>query len=594
MITDLANLGPALRAQDVVAKPQSERGKNKQDGSFDQVMKDTSERATPDRAREPGKAQANNERRTEREEKTVKQERAEAKPQKQKAEGETTQKPNKNQAKQQAMLEFMDSMESELGIPPQRLVEAMAQLSPEEQKAAPEITAEKVVQDLNLDPEDQEKALAMYTSFLSKLQKIENIQPRAIEPLVVATAGLGGLQAVQAGQQKKVALNQSLEKLNNKFFMQDLKSNGMSSLATSQNVNPLLSERQSLMSPLSKDMATIPQGMELVEPQPIDLQPPSIPVIAAPPEASEGLPALDPKDEAAMAELAAKLAAVGMTAKSLKEALKADPENAKALKMEAYLEQQKSLNTPLGPLTEPNMPKDLGSQLGSQLESGQQQLDSGPQKDLGQVDLKSLQAFDGMKSQFGDALKATATGMGMAAGVQSNVKTENAQQVIQQAQYLVNQGGGEANIQMTPEGMGQVHLKVTVKDGKVNVQMSAENNETKKALENSLQELRHQLGSQKLAVDSIKVDVGNNLSGDPRNQDQSSNMQGGMNRDQTRQFFGQFRDDNFGGRNAFFETPGTKFYNSSRGVDPLQPQTEVQSKSRYQGSGKGTGLDMVA
>lgn len=594
MITDLANLGPALRAQDVVAKPQSERGKNKQDGSFDQVMKDTSERATPDRAREPGKAQANNERRTEREEKTVNQENAKTQSQKEKPETESAQKAKSNQAKQQAMLEFMDSMESELGIPPQRLVEAMAQLSPEDQKAAPEITAEKVVEDLNLDPEDQEKALAMYSSFLSKLQKIENAQPKTAEPLIVATAAMGGLQAVQAGQQKKAALNQSLEKLNNRFFMQDIKANGMSSLATSQNVNPLLSERQPIVSPFSKDLTSIPQGMEMVEPEPMEVQPPSIPVVAPAPEGSEGLPVMDARDEALMAELAAKLAAVGMTAKGLKEALKSDPENARALKMEAYLDQQQSLKMPIGPAAEQAPQKDLGSQLGSDVESGQQQLDSGKHHDLGQVDLKSLQAFEGMKTQFGDALKASVGGLALAAGTQGNAKVENAQQVIQQAQYLVNQGGGEASIQMTPEGMGQVHLKVTVKDGKVNVQMSAENNETKKALENSLQELRHQLGSQKLSVDAIKVDVGNNLSGDPRSQDQSSNMQGGMNRDQTRQFFGQFRDDNFGGRNAFFETPGTKFYNSSRGVDPLKPQTEVQSKSRYQGSGKGTGLDMVA
>ena len=53
--------------------------------------------------------------------------------------------------------------------------------------------------------------------------------------------------------------------------------------------------------------------------------------------------------------------------------------------------------------------------------------------------------------------------------------------LINNARLIAQKGGGEMKVQMTPEGLGQVNLKVNVDGANVNVEMTAENNEVKKA-----------------------------------------------------------------------------------------------------------------
>ena len=84
-------------------------------------------------------------------------------------EGSQTQ--NKELSKQQqAMLKFMDSMENEFGIPPTRIVEAMAQLPADAQESPPIETAPQVIDKLNLPEEQQDRALAMYVAMLSQMK----------------------------------------------------------------------------------------------------------------------------------------------------------------------------------------------------------------------------------------------------------------------------------------------------------------------------------------------------------------------------------------------------------------------------------------
>jgi flagellar hook-length control protein FliK len=117
-------------------------------------------------------------------------------------------------------------------------------------------------------------------------------------------------------------------------------------------------------------------------------------------------------------------------------------------------------------------------------------------------------------------------------------KIENFDEVIQKASYMAKDGGGEMKIQLRPDGLGQVDLKVTVNNGTVNVEMIAENAETKKLLEGGLDSLKHSLSSGKVNVEAIKVDIGNNL--------RNEMSQQGFNQDadQARQFMNDFRQEN--------------------------------------------------
>jgi flagellar hook-length control protein FliK len=60
--------------------------------------------------------------------------------------------------RQKAILKFMDSFESEFGVPPTRIVEAMANLDTAKQAASPEETADQVIGQLDLDDQDSDQA----------------------------------------------------------------------------------------------------------------------------------------------------------------------------------------------------------------------------------------------------------------------------------------------------------------------------------------------------------------------------------------------------------------------------------------------------
>ncbi len=171
------------------------------------------------------------------------------------------------------------------------------------------------------------------------------------------------------------------------------------------------------------------------------------------------------------------------------------------------------------------------------------------------------QSLTGLEGIHGAPIKGetlrmdAAVPMAPAAPVTPGNSTENeaaVKQLMNQAQYLIKKGGGEMKVQMTPEGMGTIHLKVMLQDGKVNMQMSADTQEAKKAIESSLAELKTSLAAHKLSMENVKVDVVNATSTDTATQNQT-NLNGQNQRDQTRQFWNQF-NDNFGspGRKRIF------------------------------------------
>lgn len=175
----------------------------------------------------------------------------------------------------------------------------------------------------------------------------------------------------------------------------------------------------------------------------------------------------------------------------------------------------------------------------------------------------------------------------------------NVRQIMSQAQYLIKKGGGETKIQMAPEGIGQVHLKLAVHEGKVNLEMSAETKEAKKLIESSIGDLKSQLSQHNLTVDKVKVDVGNQLANDNRNSDSQNqqrqmDMRQDQSRDQARNFWNEFHSGQER-RQAFIESPGIRAYGGSPKVQPLTPTSPGAAVQRASaGSGKGRGLNLVA
>lgn len=173
---------------------------------------------------------------------------------------------------------------------------------------------------------------------------------------------------------------------------------------------------------------------------------------------------------------------------------------------------------------------------------------------------------------------------------------ENVKELIRQAQVVIKNGGGEVKMDLKPEGMGQVRLKVTMENGQVNVQMLTENDASKRLLERGLDELKSNLAAQQLKVENLKVDVGQELQ---KHMDKGGDQQ----REQARQFaadvMSQFRDERQAFQQGFMENRGWKQYPRPENRAPVEPESATQAvAARASAYGKRAGsssrLNVVA
>lgn len=149
------------------------------------------------------------------------------------------------------------------------------------------------------------------------------------------------------------------------------------------------------------------------------------------------------------------------------------------------------------------------------------------------------------------------------------------EQIVTHARTVINQGGGEMNLKLNPEGMGPVDLKVGVKNGLVNIEINTQNAKTKKIFESGIADIRGALESQNLRMENLKV----NMTERPDNQ-MSNNGQQMSDKDFARQFMGQFRDERHGFRNQTMNNAFEKFRGSSKQNDPvgLRPSSTMRTQ----------------
>lgn len=531
-------------------------------------------------------------------------------------------KNKKAAVRQKAIQEFMDSFESEFEIPPTRLVEAMAKLDESQLTKSPEETADAVIDQLGLSDADADKARAMYTSLLIQLSQTQQQQPTKV-PEWTTGAGMSqqNMQArVAAAQGKQDGLSASVDRLNKKFWMtQEPKAapTAMPSLDGSLAQRMMMDDNSaSSLADLTEGM---PQDMEMSE----DMEIPQAPPAAAQP-AGPKLDELPPHLRGQMAEtmspaLLAALAAKQAAAKAQGVSEKSSAEEAPVLMDEFQQAVQAPKQAPtLVPGQVPQMQGKMASQDFFQNQSQGQSLMQQNSKEFMQQGMSGekestttklsakaaefKQSLTGLEGIHGAPIKGEALRMDAAvplapgAPVTPNNPAENdaaVKQLMNQAQYLIKKGGGEMNVQMSPEGMGTIHLKVMLQDGKVNMQMSAETQEAKKTIESSLAELKTSLAAHKLSMENVKVDVVNATSTDTATQNQT-NMNGqNPQREQTRQFWNQF-NENFGSQGrgeSLMDMPNLRGYGNRR--DPLQP-IETSNVRARKVEGKGSGLNLVA
>jgi flagellar hook-length control protein FliK len=160
-------------------------------------------------------------------------------------------------------------------------------------------------------------------------------------------------------------------------------------------------------------------------------------------------------------------------------------------------------------------------------------------------------------------------------------------ELVDKAQIMLHDGGGEMKVTMSPDGLGEVAMRVSVHDGKVQVQMITESDEAKRMIERHVGELKGQLTQNNLHIDSIKIDTATNLGKQLEQQYHDAQRQ------MAHQSLEQFRQDQQGWRRSFFEVPSARQYKGQ--ADALR---DVSAPSGVSASARTSNakrrLDLVA
>lgn len=171
---------------------------------------------------------------------------------------------------------------------------------------------------------------------------------------------------------------------------------------------------------------------------------------------------------------------------------------------------------------------------------------------------------------------------------------KNIQEVMKQAQYLVRKGGGEMTVKMSPDGIGEVQLKVMLDGGKINIEMQTQDRSIKKMIEDSLSELKSGLAAQRLNVEHVKIDTVNATNTEQRAFLENNLGQSGSQFEQ-REFWKQFQE-NFGNqarRSSYGEISSTERIQQRSEPEALKPIH--YSQNTYRANGRtGSTLNQVA
>ncbi len=236
-----------------------------------------------------------------------------------------------------------------------------------------------------------------------------------------------------------------------------------------------------------------------------------------------------------------------------------------------------------------------GQNLSDQANSNSEQKNSEQLKDL-KSELTGTnqmhQAAGQSHTEFKTQLMGTSTAADTTLSKLEANREANISEVMGQAQYLVKKGGGEVVVRMSPEGLGEVHLKVILQDGKLNIEMQTQDKNVKKLIEDSLAELKSGLAANRLSLEHVKIDTVNATNADNNMQFQS-NLSHGGSEGRAQEFWKDFqgnmnnqsgRKDSYAGAEA-----------SARAV-PQDKVSQVMSAKalRTYGGTKGATVNRVA
>ena len=197
----------------------------------------------------------------------------------------------------------------------------------------------------------------------------------------------------------------------------------------------------------------------------------------------------------------------------------------------------------------------------------------------------------GQNHSFANAMRSTNAQATPSLDSTNTDTQKSVDEVMNQAKYLVTKGGGEMTVKMSPEGMGEVHLKVILQEGKINIEMNTQDKSVKKLIEESLSDLKSSLASQQMKLDHVKI---NSVvaTGTENNTQMNSNQNQSFSNQQGQGFQNLFnQSESHMGQQQRQAHSATRELNNTVVKTQVKPQFNA---SAYSVANKGRSINMVA
>lgn len=451
-----------------------------------------------------------------------------------------------------AWQKFLQKMKSELGVSAEDILKAFQSLTPQELQQPPEKNVAKLVETLGLNPEQSQTATQLFQNLLQRTGS----RPLAQE-LKVSKRDIN-LSVMSQREQEQKKLSESLEKMNQRFFMKPSESKAEHSspvAAAAPAVNKFSTETLQSGKEVSPDL--LAQMQPVTEEESNELLKRLAQEVQAPASA--------PVEQQAHLATPSSLVSSPVESVTGQEIDSPEPENDALTRA---VERVLASSSELKPQTK--VSSKAGAKDADLFSSGGQT----GQAAFASVENLSESVVD--RSTFTEALSDA----GIAVGQKEAVSTED---LIQQAHTMIRDGGGEVKVILEPEGLGEVAMKVSVDGDKVQVEMVTESDAAKRMLEKGMGDLKTHLHASNLNLESIKVDTASELGQQLEQQYQDAQRQ------HAQQFMEQFRQGNQEFRRGFFDLPGAKLYQSQTKAEA--PEVEA---SRSGSAKQGRHLNLVA
>jgi flagellar hook-length control protein FliK len=368
--------------------------------------------------------------------------------------------------------QFMASLENELGVKPDRLVQAFKKLPAGQLTLPPSIAMAQVVKNLNLNPADQAKASELFTKMLAQMEKAQN---ELMTPMMIPATGAGvvAVKTAEKTEENGIVTKNKTQAAVARYAQNtgDSAQKGVETEKTPFTLGKEVTAKEAVVSPqgkeavLTKDSASSGQNQDLYSQK------------------------LVPKEMTAVTQQPASEAQAQILSAPQGQAAMASPVVANEIKDEKAVSKESKLDSKMDV-------KHVSTQSATSSPVSTQ-VDATPAK----------------PGMIGQPLEVAGGGAAGEMKASSDNKHEAIRSIINNAQMLAAKGGGVMRMTLKPDHLGEIQLKVAMEGNRVNVQMTAERGEVKKLIEQNVHELRHGLASHNLSMDKLDVTLSNRDAG---------------------------------------------------------------------------------